>query len=253
MAGGRKKKSKPAANPSRGFATNSLPSKARVETEAPPYTPIPTSKKQKTREPLSSLDTSTAGATSKPDPIQSLSAEEYEKHLEQSELQILVEKHGPKVKREAQRQKSRLETDLRVSRSQAEPLNTKKWLPPEVLDAILDLIQAEGRYSNTSLTADNLSTSKLPPQEDLIVKLWTLQETLVTLKLPVEKMWGAVKHVLDIATNVPPPNSREPSIWGLEEALDWFARECGPEDLPDYDSMGKHMLGMLKATSCNYY
>jgi ATP-dependent RNA helicase DHX29 len=136
------------------------------------------------------------------------------------------------VRRDAQRQKTRLETDRRLLRGQAESLNAKKWLPQELMDQVLDLIQAEGRFAASSVSSDG-TTSRLPAEEDLTIKLWTLQQTLAGSDCPQERIHPALQYVLDIAPNISTSVKSE-SIWGLEEVMDWLARECERDELPDY-------------------
>jgi ATP-dependent RNA helicase DHX29 len=168
---------------------------------------------------------------------QELSPEEFEKQLEESELQLLVEKHAQKTRRDAQRQRSRLETDRRLLRSQADPVNIPKWLPQELIDHILDLIMAESRFAASSMSSENPGAGKMPPEEDVIARLWTLQQTLAGAAFPDSRVDAAVNYTLDIAPNVSPP--LKDSIWGLEEALDWLARECTLDELPLYEPRAK--------------
>lgn len=243
---GKKKTKKPAANPARGFATQSVASKARVE---PVDEPTPPSKKAaeptKSNGPLqpNDVDNSASDAQIKK---KELTPEEFEAQLEEAELQLLVEKHAQKTRRDAQRQKQRLDTDRRLLRSQAEPINSKKWLPAELMDHILDLIQAEGRFSASSTTSDGVSGGKMLSEEDLTVKLWTLQQTLRGSGFPEEKVQAALQYVLDISTSI--SGSIKDSIWGLDEAMDWFARECPLEELPEYESRGAK-LGLTPTES----
>lgn len=246
MAGPKKKKSKPAANPARGFATTSVASKPRIETATPAQTPPngpPASDSTAAglaKPNASSIAPSTAlpahptAAPSQPAP--SLSPEEFEKQLEESELQLLVEKHAHKAKRDAARQKTRLETDRRLLRGQAEPLNTRKWLPQELMDQILDLIQAETRFAASSLASERPLSEKMPSEEDLTMRLWTLQQTLASLSFSPEKIDAVLQYVLELAPSVSTAN--RDYIWGLEEALDWLARSCGRGELRDYDYRG---------------
>ncbi|KAI0471161.1 helicase associated domain-containing protein [Xylaria cf. heliscus] len=247
MAGPKKKKSKPAANPARGFATTSVASKPRVETAAPTQTPPngPLASREAAAsqaKPNASIapSTSTAqphhAATAPSQPAPSLSPEEFEKQLEESELQLLVEKHAEKTKRDAARQKTRLETDRRLLRGQAEPLNTRKWLPQELMDQILDLIQAETRFAASLLASERPQSEKMPSEEDLTMRLWTLQQTLASLSFSSEKIDSVLQYVLELAPSV--SSASRDYIWGLEEALDWLARSCGREELRDYDYKG---------------
>ncbi|KAK4098376.1 P-loop containing nucleoside triphosphate hydrolase protein [Parathielavia hyrcaniae] len=234
---GKKKTKKPAANPARGFATTSVASKPRVDpteatAEAAPAGAVtdaaadapPTNGTPKTA--------AISNNTKTGEKVPSLSPEEFERQLEESQLQLLVEKYAQKVRKDAQRQKTRLETDRRLLRTAAESINTRKWLPQELMDHILGLIQAEGRFAASSVSSEG-ATSRLPSEEDLISRLWTLQETLEGSGFPEDRIQPALQFVLDIAPNIP-YNSRSDFIWGLEEILDWFARECSRDELPDY-------------------
>lgn len=234
---GTKKKKKPAANPARGFATTSIASKPRPETSEtdanPASDPDATKGADATAPPSNGNappSTATPNGAAK---HQELTAEEFEKQLEESELQLLVEKHAHKTRRDAQRQRTRLETDRRLLRAQADPINTPKWLPQELMDHILDLIKAESRFAATSLSSENPGAGKMPPEEDVIARLWTLQQTLSATAFPPARVEAAMNHILDIAPNVSPP--AKDAIWGLEEALDWLARECTLDELPPYE------------------
>lgn len=246
MAGNKKKK-KPAANPARGFATTSIASKPRPEVSDSEAKPLAdevsgaSAPPSKENAPPSAKSTTgdghgstTAQQNSEDKP---LNPEEFERQLEESELQLLVEKHSQKTKRDAQRQRTRLETDRRLLRSQADLVNAPKWLPPDLVEHILDLIKAEMRFAGSSLSSENVGTGKLPSEEDMIVRLWTLRQTLTAAGFPEARVEAVLKHILDIATNV--SSSVKDSIWGLDESLEWLARECPAEELPLYEFKGK--------------
>ncbi|KFA74491.1 hypothetical protein S40288_08510 [Stachybotrys chartarum IBT 40288] len=242
MAGGNKKKKKPAANPARGFATTSIASKPRPEVaEAEPGLPTSQGHSKPTDGPPSAptndqnaSQPTGSGAAAQ---VKPLSPEEFEKQLQESELQLLVEKHAQKVKRDAQRQRSRLETDRRLLRVQADSVNSPKWLPQELMDYILDIVKAEGRFATSGLSAENPGAGKMPPEEDMIVRLWTLQHTLTSASFPDNRVTAVIQYILDIAPTVSTPS--KDSIWGLEEALDWLARECNLDELPAYEVKSK--------------
>jgi len=248
MAGAKKKKSKPSANPARGFATTSVASKPRVDANA--STSTQESLPDSGTKPVSAAGpgaSNAAGASAiahsntgdtQTQPEASLSAAEFEKQLEESELQLLVEKHAQKVKRDASRQKTRLETERRLLRGQAEALNMRKWLPQELMDQIIDLIQAESRFaasSASSLNSERPVNEKMPSEEDLIMRLWTLQQTLAGLFSP-EKVNTVLQYVLELPPSVASANRDH--VWGLEEALDWLAKSCSREELRDYEHRG---------------
>lgn len=241
----KKKTKKPAANPARGFATTSVASKPRADLSEPDdkgaddasAVAVVVAPPSTDALPAVVVAAAAAAAANTSAPAEKLSPEEYEKHLEEAELQLLVEKYAHKVKRDAQRQAARLETDRRLLRGQAEPLNTKKWLPQELMDHVLDLIQAEGRFAASSVKSDG-ATSKLLPEEDLTIRLWTLQKTLEAVGFATDKILRVLQYILDITPNLSPSNKWD-SIWGLEEALDWFARESSKDELPDYQGRDK--------------
>jgi ATP-dependent RNA helicase DHX29 len=232
MAPGKKKK-RPASNPARGFATTSIASKPKIDltNTGPVQTPLTESGAIEVTEtrPAESVGLQPEAPVATE---QKLSAEEFEKQLEESELQILVDKHAQKSKRDALRQKTRLETDRRVLRGQADNLITRRWLPPELMEEILDLVQAEGRFAGQS--NDNVNASKQASEEELTIRLWTLQQALVDSGFSEAKVALALRYVLEISDRI--SLGSKDVIWGMEECLDWLARECTREELPDYEN-----------------
>ncbi|KAB8303097.1 hypothetical protein EYC80_004550 [Monilinia laxa] len=242
MAGGKKKK-KPAANPARGFATTSIASKPKTEA-------IETIQKKDVADgPVGTNESQQLGdktnevvGNGPSNQTSNLTPEEFEKQLENSELQILVEKHSQKSKRDAVRQKTRLETDRRVLRGQAETLNTRKWLPPELMEEILDLIKMEGRFSGS---ATDTTLLKQLSEEELAIRLWTLQQSLVGAGFAADKVLLALQHVLDISDKI--SGSNKDTIWGMEESLEWLSRECSRSELPDYQNSHRRLASSQKS------
>lgn len=241
MAGAKKKK-KAAANPARGFATTSVASsKARTEPAEGSDNAVNGRAANAASNAATAQDASAAFQSIPPgdqSAQKTLSPEEYEKQLEEDELQLLVDKYAQKTKRDAQRQRTRLETDRRLLRSQADSINSRKWLPQELMDQILDLIQAESRFASSSVSTESAASGKMLPEEDMTIKLWTLQQTLGSVGFPEDRVQSVMRYILDIAPNI--PAIAKDSLWGLEEALDWLARECPTDELPDYDGRGRH-------------
>ncbi|ATZ48829.1 hypothetical protein BCIN_04g00520 [Botrytis cinerea B05.10] len=242
MAGGKKKK-KPATNPARGFATTSIASKPKneaieaVKEKDVADDAIDTTESQQLGE--------KAGEVAGKGPSNQdsdLTPEEFERRLENSELQILVEKHSQKSKRDALRQKTRLETDRRVLRGQSETLNTRKWLPPELMEEILDLIKMEGRFSGPATDTTSL---KQVSEEELAIRLWTLQQALVAAGFVTDKVLLALQHVLDISDKI--GSSNKDTIWGMEESLEWLSRECSREELPDYQNAHRRLASSQRS------
>jgi ATP-dependent RNA helicase DHX29 len=251
MAGAKKKK-KPAANPARGFATTSVASKYRqLESED-------ASDAKSNAPPAASIAPPTAASGAAPSKTPALSSkdlspEEFEKQLEESELQLLVEKYAAKVRRDANRQRNRLETDRRVLRSQADPINTKKWLPQDLLDQLLHVIDGESRFASSSVSSESSTVGRVLPEEDLTIKLWTLQSTLYTTGFARSRVDAVLRYILDISPSI--ATSAKDSMWGLEEALDWLARECANRELPDYEKRLKQngkQLGQLLSRSTTF-
>ncbi|PON23651.1 hypothetical protein TGAM01_v207594 [Trichoderma gamsii] len=247
MAGGNKKKKKPAANPARGFATTSVASKPRLEVVEPVGSQSSSGiNTPKNAPPAASEATPPASTPAEQHSERAqakeavLSPEEFERQLEESELQLFVEKYSQKVKRDAQRQCSRLETDRRLLRSQAETINTPKWLPRELMDHILDLIKAESRFYASSLSSENAGPGKMPSEEDLVSRIWTLRQALSGAAFSESVVESTVQHILDIAPNI--SSAPRDYIWGLEEALEWLARETPLEELPTYGNRTKPNL-----------
>lgn len=238
-----KKKKKPASNPARGFATTSIASKPKNTDLAI----VPDADSSTTQ--LTDVETLTdvvrdTELVEDPKDIHQLSPEEFEKQLEESELQNLVEKYASKCKRESTRQVTRLQTERRVLRGQTERLKLTHWLPPEALEEIADLIRRE--EVNGALRSDPEHTvkSKPPNEEESSARLWTLQQALLALGMSEDRVREVLQYLLDRPPS-PVLSSKAASkdtIWGLEEALDWLALICKQKELPDYDIRRKIML-----------
>ncbi|KKA30424.1 hypothetical protein TD95_004371 [Thielaviopsis punctulata] len=268
---GNNKKKKPIKNPARGFATTSIASKPRADA-TPDATPDASSPKPAAGSdaPGSNKpdDTKASGrarsgpagpGTSKPDAgsgtgaataptatmaTAEMTPEEFAAHLEEAELQALVDQNAEKVRRDAKRQQQRLETDRRLLRGQAEPINSQKWLPADMIGRVMDLIQAEKRFGSGAngsaaghAAAAGSAASKAVHEDNMAVRLWTLEQALAGMGFSDERVQQAVAAVLEASPD--PGAIAKDSIWGLEEALEWFARECSVEELPSYDGRGR--------------
>jgi ATP-dependent RNA helicase DHX29 len=243
MAGGKKKK-KPASNPARGFATTSIASKPRADISDPVTSAETPPKPDNPSASHTAAGTILAASSDANNPTQvpaQISPEDFEKQLDESELQGLVDKHSQKSKRDATRQIARLQTDRRLLRSQADSLNTRKWLPPDLMEEILDVIVVDGRSAIHSVGQDSLSSQKLLSEEDLTIKLWILQQTLDGAGFHTDKVKLAVDYILATSDHV---IVNKDSVWGLEESLEWLARECSRDQLPDYESSHKKLQSL---------
>ncbi len=238
-----KKKKKPSSNPARGFATISIASKPK-NTDLAIASEIDGS-----ITPLTSTETNTdlvreTGPVEGPKELHQLSPDEFEKQLEESELQVLVEKYASKCKRESARQVTRLQTERRVLRGQTERLHIRQWLPPEALEEIADLTRRE--EVNGAFRSDQEHTAKTHPpnEEESSVRLWTLQRTLLALDFSEDRVQQVVHTLLDqLSTHVlSMKGAVKDTIWGLEESLDWLALNCNQNELPAYENRRKVTL-----------
>lgn len=229
-----RKKKKPAANPARGFATVSIPSKPKVteSSESPSAEPPKTAPVSDRPAPAGGKQPQVQSKEETPS-LQQYSPEELERHLEDSELQLLVEKYASKCKNDAARQAAKLETDRRVLRQQAVSLNLLEWMPSEVLDQILKLAETEEAELGPLLKKPSNGVKRSASQEELCVRLWTLKETLLKSGFPESKVDDALKYILfHFAGNA--TNANRDMVWNLDESLDWLAMHCSPDEMPSY-------------------
>ncbi|KAF9886137.1 hypothetical protein FE257_011962 [Aspergillus nanangensis] len=228
-----KKKKKPASNPARGFATVSVPSKPKsTDTTAPASTAESKSVSESDR-PTPAEKNLPPTEIQQSSSLQDYSPEELEKHLEDAELQLLVEKYSAKCKNDATRQVTKLETERRVLRQQSVSLNLLEWFPKEILERILGVAETEEHELSPLSVRDQNALKKPGPEEDLYMKLWTLKDTLAKLGFPAEKVEESLKHLLlYFSGNF--TNSNKDMVCNLDEALDWLAMHCGLKELPSY-------------------
>lgn len=191
MAAGKKKK-KPTANPARGYATTSLISKTKLEneTETASTGNSGIATPEKTSTPAESKDSGTKNVGADPK-LHELSPEALEAHLETSELQAFVEKHGPKVKKESTRHAQRLRTERRVLRSQADFLSVKPWLPNELMEEIINLIQFDPPHDSSPGKFLDLAH-----RDELLTDIWNLRMLLLELNVSLERINEVIAHLL---------------------------------------------------------
>lgn len=236
MAPNRKKK-KLAGNPARGFATTSIVSKSKLD-DAPAVDDI--------AEPESKIVAQAPSVATKPTTngqraekeLHELTPDELERRLEESELQLLVEKHAEKASKESSRQVSRLQTERRLLRMQALPLYTSRWLPEELLQLIYDYTARETARSLLPSEFASAQKKNGTSTDDLSIRLWTLKRTLVDLGFLQYRVDEAIAHLIRAEQTMERANimAGKDGIWGLEDCMDWLALTCTREELPDYDT-----------------
>ncbi|KAH0351216.1 ATP-dependent RNA helicase A, partial [Aureobasidium melanogenum] len=240
----KKGKKKVASNPARGFATTSIASKPKPEKKDTDTSNEPSEKQSSVSTPAAAekppqpgqqgqsqdQQASNHNKSSADRELHELSPEELEARLELSELQSFVEQQGPRVRKESARQVTRLKTDRRVLRGQADLLNIREWLPEELMQQIIDLALDE--TSSTSAPSST-PTNKRLSQDELLSKVWQLSITLADLDVDEDQVRKVLQHIL-----VSPPSEENGGlIWGLSEALDWLALHSEPGQLLDYDAI----------------
>ncbi|KAF1940727.1 P-loop containing nucleoside triphosphate hydrolase protein [Clathrospora elynae] len=227
------KKKKTAANPARGFATTSVASKPKPENiiaDAPIKEAAPAPSKESAATPEPATPTTSSQVEAPKDEV-APTPEELEAQLERDELQLLVEKHAAKVRRECHRHVSKYQTERRVLRGQSHPVTVQDWLPSDVLDSIVSLAQAESNDSNRRQGQQSLL--KTLTEEDAMSRLWALDLTLRDLGFSQEHTVPVLKWLCANAASV----EASSSIWGLQEALEWLALDQCEGHLFSYEEM----------------
>jgi ATP-dependent RNA helicase DHX29 len=226
------KKKKAAVNPARGYATSSTPSKPKPEIQKKPAIEVPAEKDAKGPSPSSVTTDENAthlSVVADAKAAHQQTPEELEEQLERDDLQMIVEKNAAKVRRDARRLDTKVRTDCRVLRGQAQRVSLTPWLPEELMQQVLDLIQKEA--ADLSSVAKQTPFSKSMLEEDTVLKCWTLFEALQDLGFPEDR----IKSVLAKLLKNPPAADSTSYLWGFRESLDILAVELEEAQLPTYD------------------
>lgn len=234
----KKKSKKPAANPARGFATTSTVSKSKAELAAgetslqdsasasQPSTPsVALATPSQSVKDLTTASKHDAGTKE----LHELSPEELEARLNLSELQSVIDAQGTKVKKESSRQVTRLQTDRRVLRAQAELLVVREWLPDEIMQQIIDLTIEEERTNAANGTP---TTLKRFSEDELLSRMWQLHLSLTDLDVSEDQIRASLQYILQN----PPADEANNFIWGLPEIFDWLAVHSASGEMLDYDA-----------------
>jgi ATP-dependent RNA helicase DHX29 len=216
-----KKKRKPVANPARGFATTSVPSKPKAvslpEDDEQQEAPLASTAQQFSGSAQSAAANTPqkAGQPTGNVTITDMTPEQLEAHLEDAELENMVNKHLVRVTDAARRQVSRLESERRQLRSQAQKLSTYAWLPAETVDVIVDWgLQKDIDSSDSPASSVD--------DESATVDLWLLERVLTALNFPDTA--AAITHVARLAVLGRLRHGID-SVAGLSEVLEWYAKQ----------------------------
>ncbi|KAL8852735.1 MAG: hypothetical protein Q9221_002365 [Calogaya cf. arnoldii] len=234
-----KRKSKKAtSNPARGFATTSTASKTKVPTEELLERTAP---EEPQVQPVAEPPSGDAPVEKEP---HELSPEELEKQLEESDLQLFVEKHMDKIRRDVTRQVTKLQTEKRLLRPQGEYLSTRSWFPPEIMELIAQTLDAEQMLVKPDSGFQDHTNTKGLSDDNLCIKIWTLKQVLIQLGFAYDSSEEALRHLLKVVQSLPMRESLvgKDNIWGLDCCLDWLAMHCGIQTMPSYttDFIGKN-------------
>ena len=252
MAPNRRKK-KPATNPARGFATVSVPARPKFiegENEQPEST-AETQRKvvsdveitTNTSTIRAALEVSNSTSTVTTSTISEMSAEQFEEHLIDSELQVIVERYAAKCKSSATHQVSKVLKERRQLRSQADRVFLNGW-PEDTVTNILKIWPQLELGCNEE--ANNLRSTKVMPAEEILLNMWILKRILCSLSYPEPDK--ALAHILKLE------HRGRVSVdtgltWGLGEAFDWYA--LNQEDMPSYDDTSTIVSGKIHAPTTN--
>ncbi|KAH7118938.1 hypothetical protein B0J11DRAFT_81043 [Dendryphion nanum] len=211
------KKKKPAANPARGYATTSITSKSKPKDPVESDTEAP--EKADTSSSIAELNLPSQAKNGALPPTKKveLTPEELEAQLLRDELQLLVEKHAAKARRESRRHILKFQTDQRVLRSQAQHMSVHDWVPNRALDSMVSLAQAESNDSNRRLAHKPLL--KVTTEEDTISRLWTLDLTFRGLGFSHDQIQPVLRWLCANAAVV----DSTASMWGFQEGFEWLA------------------------------
>ncbi|KAL8765432.1 MAG: hypothetical protein Q9209_007500 [Squamulea sp. 1 TL-2023] len=241
----KRKNKKAASNPARGFATTSTasktkaPSEERLENSLQPHELPPEANAQ---------DVPRDDVAAQED-VHELSPEELEKQLEESDLQLFIDKHLDKIKKDVSRQVMRLKTEKRLLRPQADSLSTRSWLPPEIMELIKQTLELEQSSDSrgSGFYIDNNAQGL--SEDELCMRTWTLKQVLVQVGFQYESCQEALQHLLVVEQRHPIRDSStgKDNVWGLDYCLDWLAIHCEGQAMPSdiADHIGKNASSVL--------
>lgn len=235
MAG--KKKRKQVVNPARGFATVSIPSKPK-ETTATSDEQDDFAERERMTIHSSSLTYNVAAidpnklnvSSGDSEDTLKMTPNEFAHYLEQAELQHLLDEHAAKVKDDASRQVTKIITERRQMREQAERATvvglTEQFLDSvseqESFSTIAELVQASPGIKFTEVE-----------NSEFLIKIWTLHEVLLRLHMP--SVEDVLSHVLLFWKQTGHCISSD-YLSGLAEALLWYACKFPSNELPNYET-----------------
>ena len=235
----KKKKKRITAHSARGFATTSVASKQQTQEDSSIEREAHAHHGHDAEAPANSVNAPMGPASATSEKLLSeMSPDELETQLEASDLQIFLEKNGERSKRDASRQVSKLETERRLLRGQAEPLATSQWLPPELMQRIFEYVALESGHMPEYSSSSKSSLSVTSSDDDMLIRLWKLSLTLHKLGFSYHDIMEAFRHLLYLQSmsNSSKITTPKDGLWGVDECLDWLSVNSTTDDNLDYES-----------------
>ena len=230
----KKKNKKATSNPARGFATTSVASKAKLQAEEAAESPVSTAMPGVLEEDQSLMQDGTCASEEKD--LKDLTPEQLENQLEESDLQIFLDKHSIKLKKDVARQMAKLQTEKRVLRPQAESLKIRPWLPFEMMETVMQTLADDKCLSHSTRSSPNGYVYDGLSEDDFCIKIWTLRQVLVRLGFPFNLCQEALQDLLAMVqtSRAHEPLTGKDNVWGLDYCLDWLALKCDSDKAPSY-------------------
>lgn len=230
------KKRKAVANPARGFATISVPSKAK-----PPVANLEDAVLSKTDDKIPAVPEPRGGAGEKVEKEYTIPTEEEQ---EDFELQCLMEKQGPKVRKETQRIVGKAEAEKRTIRKICFPLNhekifrfnltrhSSKQKPGEATEQHVELGEQILRLAREEDAQINQGGASGWRGEPVLVDGWIVQRALIAMGFPVKRVEEGLQALVGRSIN---PLGKEKGLeLAIEETIEWLALNCAEEELPGF-------------------
>lgn len=231
--GPNKKKKKGSANPARGFATTSVASKHKSEVdqrnEAADVTQESHTPAESAANDESTMRPNGTQIQTLERPLHELSAQELEAHLEENNLQNILDLHGSRMLPQVARQVARMCTEKRLLRSQGDSLNARLLLSDDVCNCITKYLQSH-KEPIRELTYPTFS------HEELLVHIWRLYHVLHDLHFSESDIHISLGLLLQahLKGSYSSETRFRDSIWGLEHCIETLALIS--TDTANYDS-----------------
>ncbi|KAL8870659.1 MAG: hypothetical protein Q9174_003348 [Haloplaca sp. 1 TL-2023] len=232
----KKKNKKAISNPARGFATTSIASKAKLQAEEAAESPVPMDMPGVLSQDQPPVQNG-AGAPEEKE-LKDFSPEQLENQLEESDLHIFLDKHNAKLKKDVDRQMSKLQTEKRILRPQAESLQIRPWLPSQMMETIMQTLANEKCLSHSTRRSPSGYVYDELSEDAFCIKIWTLRQVLVQLGFPFNLCQEALQDLLAMVqtSKVHESLAGKDNVWGLDYCLDWLALNCDSDKAPSYFS-----------------